>query len=212
MLRISRRALPFLALALAASAGAAHAQNAATVEGFRSARFQMTEEQLRKAIDGDFKGAKIEKRTDAAARTQVLSIRVPDLIADRGVAQINYTLGYKSHRLIQVDIIWNKSIDPKITSEGLNAVTANLRQTMVERGFKKEKTVVNAATDRPDVIIFFRGEDDEGRVAAVVGRFQFDPKAEEAKRVKIDEPISVVLSYILNAKTPDVFKLERGKF
>ncbi len=212
MLRMTRRALSLFALAIIVSGAPAAAQNAATVEGFRSARFQMTEEQVRKAIDTDFKGAKIEKRADAAARTQILSIRVPDLIPDRGIAQINYTFGHKSHKLIQIDVIWNKSIDPKITSVSLTAVGANLRQTMIERGFKKEKTIVNATTDRPDVIIFFRGEDDEGRVAAIVGRFKYDAKAEEGKRVKVDEPQSVVVSYILNAKTPDVFKLERGKF
>lgn len=212
MHRITRRALPFLALALFISTGAAAAQTAATVEGFRSARFQMTEDQVRKAIDSDFKGAKIEKRTSSVSRNVVLSIRVPDLIPDRGTAQVNYTFGYKSNKLMQVDVIWNKTIDNKLTSENLLAVQANLRQLLQDRGFKKEKTVANATTDRPDVILFFRAEDDEGRMVAMVGRFQYDAKAEEGKRLKADQPESVVLSYILNPKAPDVFKLEPGKF
>lgn len=212
MLRISRRALPVLALALIASGGPAAAQTAATVEGFRSARFQMTEDQVRKAIESDFKGAKIEKRTSSVTRTVVLSIKVPDLIPDRGTAQVNYTFGYKSSRLMQVDLIWNKAIDNKLTAEQLIAVQANLRELLQDRGFKKEKTVSNATTDRPDVILFFRAEDDEGRMVAMVGRFEYDAKAEEGKRLKMDHPESVVLSYIQSPKTPDVFKLERGKF
>jgi hypothetical protein len=189
-------------------------QQSAEVDGFRSAKFQMTEEQVRQAINADFKAAaaKIQKRTENVTRTPVLSIQVPDLIPDRGTARVNYTFGYKSNRLIQVDVIWNKTVDPKITPEMLRAVLGNLGATLRDRGFAKEKTVVNAATNSPNVVVLFRGEDEKGRVVALVGRFKVDPKAEEGKRVKFDEPESAILSYMLNTKSPDVYKLEPGKF
>jgi len=211
---LSRACLGLAGLAAVGLSAAPSWSQSTEVDGFRSAKFQMTEEQVRQAITTDFKAAaaKIDKRTDTVTRTLVLRIHVPELIADRGTPQINYTFGYKSLRLIQVDVLWNKTVDPKITTEMMRAVIGNLSQTLRDRGFPREKTVVNAATNSPNLVVLFRAEDEKGRVVALIGRFKVDPKAEEGKRVKYDEPEAVILSYILNAKSPDVFRLEPGKF
>ena len=105
---------------LAFVAGAAAAEPAA-VEGFRSARFDMTEEQLRAAIAADFKISPVQivKQVHKADRTTILSIKVPDLLPESGVAQINYKLGYKSKKLIQVDVIFGAAVDPKVTPQAL---------------------------------------------------------------------------------------------
>lgn len=219
---IGRRFLqPFSVLALvatmavAAPVAPALSQTAAnTVDGFRSAKFQMTEDQVRQAIAADFKAAsaKIDKKTDPTTRTTVHSILVDDMIADLGTAQVNYIFGYKSKRLIQVDVIWSKERDEKMTPEMIRAVLGNLGQTLRDRGFKREKTVVNAATNRANVVLLFRGEDEAGRVVALVARYGVDPKAEQGKQVLFDAPESAILSYLQNPKSPDVFKLDPGKF
>jgi len=198
-------------LPLAVSPAAAEA---AKVDGFRSAKFQMSEEQVRQAINADFKiaGAKIERIADTPTRAPILRINVPDLLPERGTAQVSYTFGFKSGKLIQVDVIWSPAFDAAITTEQMTATLANLSQYLGERGFAKNKTIVNAATDRPNVVVFFRGEDDQGRAVALAGRFKIDPKAEVGKQVLGDQPEAVILTYAHNPKAPDVYRIEPGKF
>lgn len=200
--------------AMAPHAMAQAAAEKAKVDGFRSAKFQMTEDQVRQAINADFKitAGKIEKHSDRATKTQVLRILVPDLLPERGAAQVSYSFGFKSNKLIQVDVVWSPMFDKTITNEQLLAVQANLRQYLGERGFAKNKTVVNAATERPNVVVFFRGEDDQGRVVALVGRFKVDPKAEPGKQVLGDQPEAIILTYVSNPKAPDIYRIEPGKF
>lgn len=184
------------------------------VEGFRSAHFDMTEDQVRQAIVADFKvqPQTILKQVNKVDRTTILSVRVPDLLPESGIAQVNYKLGYKNKKLIQVDVIWGAAIDPKVTPASLTAVLINLRQYLQERGFAKEKTVVNATTPQANILLVFRAEDDAGRVVALLGQFNLDPKAEKDKQLKTDEPQAVILSYVLSPKAPDIFKIEKGKF
>ena len=185
----------------------------AEITGFRSAMFAMTEAQVRAAIERDFKPAgKIVEHKNETTRTPILSVRIQDLIPERGVAQIDYVFGYKSKRLIQVNVVWSVAIDPKITSEMLRAVIGNLAQTLRDKGFPKDKVVVNAATRAPNVVLVFRGQDSKGRVVALVANFKYDPKAEPSKRVHYNEPQAAILSYIANPKSPDVFRLPPGKF
>lgn len=191
----------------------AHAETAA-VEGFRSARFDMTEDQVKQSIAADFKiqPQKILKQVNKVDRTTIMSVRVPELLPESGTAQVNYKLGYKSKRLIHVDVIWGPAIDPKVTPAALTAILINLRQYLQERGFAKEKTVLNATTPQPNILLMFRAEDEKGRVVALLGQFKFDPKAEKGKQLKTDEPVAVILSYVVAPKSPDIFKIEKGKF
>jgi hypothetical protein len=186
----------------------------ASVDGFRSAHFDMTEEEVRRAIIADFKvpPQTILKQMNKVDRTTILSVRVPDLLPESGTAQVNYKLGFKNKKLIQVDVIWAPAIDAKVTPAALTAILINLRQYLQERGFPKEKTVVNATTPQPALLLMFRAEDEMGRVVALLGQFKFDPKAEKDKQLKTDEPQAVILSYVLDPKSPDIFKIEKGKF
>lgn len=191
----------------------ASAENA-QVDGFRSARFDMTEVQLQQAIAADFKltPQQILKQVNKVDRTTILSIKVSDLLPESGTAQINYKLGFKNKKLIQVDVIWGPAIDAKVTPPSLTAILINMRQYLQERGFPKEKTLVNATTAQPNILLAFRGEDDRGRIVALLGQFKYDPKAEPDKRLKADEPQAVILSYVLDPKNPDIFRIEKGKF
>ncbi|MFO0986465.1 MAG: hypothetical protein U1F37_03725 [Alphaproteobacteria bacterium] len=186
----------------------------ALVEGFRSARFDMTEDQVKQAIAADFKiqPAAVLKQVNKVDRTTILSVRVPDLLPESGTAQVNYKLGFKNKKLIQVDVIWGPAVDQKVAPAALTAVLINLRQYLQERGFAKEKTVVNATTPQPNILLMFRAEDEKGRVVALLGQFKFDPKAEKDKQLKTDEPQAVILSYVLDPKAPDIYKIEKGKF
>jgi hypothetical protein len=196
------------------SAGVPAGAETPQVEGFRSAQFDMTEDQVKQAIATDFRiqPQNILKQVNKVDRTTILSVRVPDLLPESGTAQINYKLGFKNKKLIQVDVIWGPAVDAKVTTPSLTAILINLRQYLQERGFTKEKTVVNATTPQPNILLMFRAEDEKGRVVALLGQFKFDPKAEKDKQLKTDEPQAVILSYVLDPKSPDIFKIEKGKF
>jgi len=209
------RHLLIAAVAVAAIATALPARaETAEVAGFRSAQFDMTEDEVKKAIAADFKiqPQNVLKQMNKVDRTTILSVRVADLLPDSGTAQVNYKLGFKNKKLIQVDVIWGPAIDPKVTPAALTANLINLRQYLQERGFAKEKTVLNATTPQPNILLMFRAEDEKGRVVALLGQFKFDPKAEKDKQLKTDEPLAVILSYVLDPKAPDIFKIEKGKF
>ena len=202
--------------AVAAGLGGAAPSFAETalVEGFRSARFEMTEDQVKQAIAVDFKiqPRAVLKQVNKVDRTTILSVRVADLLPESGTAQVNYKLGYKTKKLIQVDVIWSPAVDAKVSPAALTAILINLRQYLQERGFDKEKTVLNATTPQPNILLMFRAQDDKGRVVALLGQFKFDPKAAKEKQLKTDEPVAVILSYVLDPKSPDIFKIEKGKF
>ncbi len=208
------RLLAGAVIAAGLGAGTQAFAETALVEGFRSARFDMTEDQVKQAIAADFKiqPQAVLKQVNKVDRTTILSVRVPDLLPESGTAQVNYKLGFKTKKLIQVDVIWGPAIDPKVTPAALTAVLINLRQYLQERGFAKEKTVMNATTPQPSILLMFRAEDEKNRVVALLGQFKFDPKAEKEKQLKTDEPLAVILSYVLDPKTPDIYRIERGKF
>ena len=208
------RLLAGAVIAAGLGAGAPAIAETALVEGFRSARFDMTEDQVKQAIAADFKiqPAAVLKQVNKVDRTTILSVRVPDLLPESGTAQVNYKLGFKNKKLIQVDVIWGPAVDQKVAPAALTAVLINLRQYLQERGFAKEKTVVNATTPQPNILLMFRAEDEKGRVVALLGQFKFDPKAEKDKQLKTDEPQAVILSYVLDPKAPDIYRIERGKF
>src|SRR5207244_3808179 len=95
----------------AATAAAPQSEAPATVaaiDGFRQARFGMTEDQLRQAIKKDFPAAaaKLKVSTHPSEKTTVLTVTVADLLPQTGTARVFYVLGYKSKKLIQVNIVW----------------------------------------------------------------------------------------------------------
>jgi hypothetical protein len=80
----------------------------AEIEGFRQARFRMSEEQVRQAIRKDFPGAaaKLTIMVHPSEKTIVLSLSVADLLSHTGNARISYILGYRSKKLTQINIVW----------------------------------------------------------------------------------------------------------
>src|SRR5690606_32650962 len=65
---------------------------AAVVDGFRSAKFGMTEAEVRDAISTDFgiSGDDVIEGENTAERTRLLTVSVPDLLPEGGVAQVAY--------------------------------------------------------------------------------------------------------------------------
>ena len=91
----------------------------ANIEGFRSAKFGMGRAEVTKAIFQDFgiMSSKISIVTHPIEKTQSLVITVGQLLPRSGKSRVVYLFGYRSNKLIQVNIFFGHAIDKKVTSQ-----------------------------------------------------------------------------------------------
>jgi len=180
-----------------------------TVDGFRSAKFGMDEKAIRAAIEKDFgaKEAKIQVGENAVERTQILTIEVPDLILDGGVAQVSYVFGYETKKLIQVGATWSAKTDPKITPKMLYDNGEVLRSHFVAEAYQPDSVKTNVAL--PNGILMFRGADSENHATLLLVQGGYATDAEGRKTLT---PASLDLLYSADPNNPDIFTLPEGAF
>jgi hypothetical protein len=197
------------AAAAPADAATADDRTKAIVEGFRTARFGMNEADVRAAISKDFgvKPDAIKTQDNPAELTHSLLVTVPDLLPNGGTAEVSYVLGYKSKTLIQVGAVWSKASDAAITPERLFSNANILRAHFMSEGFKPETVAVNTPINGG--LLMFRGSDARDRSVMLLLQGSFETK-ENNQRVLT--PTGLLLFYVADAKSPDVFKLPPGQF
>jgi len=183
---------------------------APAILGFRSAHFGMTETEVRTAIADDFHlpPAAIHSSQNPVERTAVLMVRVTDLAPGTGGAIVSYVFGYQSHTLIEVNVVWSKVSDARLTPEQLAVIGARLQAYFAGEGFPPADTAMNVAL--PDGVLLFRTSDAAGRAIALILSGQVRNDAKTAKRVLT--PSALSLAYAADAPHPDVFRLEKGSF
>ncbi len=185
------------------------------VEGFRSARWGMTEAQVKAAIQKDFNIPVDKERAEEnpSERTSVLSVTVNDLLEGAGKARISYTLGYTTKKLIQVDIIWGTTIDVQAKPERIVAAANQLRTLFLNSGYDRETVISNLATADGSIIVF-RGQDADKHMTLL--RLVSTPASTAAKqRGKTESAgptVVLLLSYLLDPRNPDVYRLKKGQF
>lgn len=199
----------------------------AEIDGFRSAKFGMDEAQIRSAIAADFSQSDVQiaRSTQPMEKTTVLSIKVDNLLPDIGPAQVSYVLGFRSHKLIQVNVIW-----PQGKGNAVAAAAMTLRDYFRALPLDPEKVVLDGKM--PDgSILAFRGADTRGRMVLEI----FSPAHQEeeqtadksAKKTKAEKkpaeknktektaenhPDILRLIYIETPEKPDTFRLNPGEF
>jgi hypothetical protein len=181
----------------------------AEVEGFRSVKFGMSEVEVKTAIGKDFniKGDKIREQSNPGERTKVLSIKVPDLLPGGGAAEVSYVIGYQTKKLIQVSISWSKATDEKMTPEQLFSNSSVLRAHFMAEGFKPDTIASNMPINGG--ILMFRGSDAKDRTTMLILQGTL---AQGKDDQRILTPTALLLFYIADAKTPDIYKLPPGSF
>jgi hypothetical protein len=187
------------------------------IEGFRSAKFGADEKAVRAAIKTDFDadGKAVEVVNTDPQKTTSLVVGVNDLLPDTGPAQVAYIFGYKTKRLIQVNVQWGPPSNPEATRESLAKTAVLLRDYFLRQGFAAKKIRINIPF-KDGTVLFFRGEDAKGHLvdlrlvpigkpaeATATGTAQQDP----GKR-----PAVLRLSYIEDLREPDVFQVKQGTF
>ena len=188
--------------------GTSTSQKWAVVNGFRSANFGMKERDVLKAIKKDFGIGKnqVSRKTHPNEKTVTLGIQVDKLLPESGPAKVFYIMGYKSKRLIHINVIWGKPITKKPNAEAIVATANQLRNHFAQKKYQKEGFALNAPLGE-GVILVFQGKDRKGRAAKIL---LVNPKAEGDK--KVGENIALTLSYIEKPMDPDVFRIKEGDF
>ena len=115
-------------------------------------------------------------------------------------------MGYKSKRLIHINVIWGKPITKKPNAEAIVATANQLRNHFAQKKYQKEGFALNAPLGE-GVILVFQGKDRKGRAAKIL---LVNPKAEGD--TKVGENIALTLSYIEKPMDPDVFRIKEGDF
>jgi hypothetical protein len=182
---------------------AAQKKKPAKNEGFRSAKFGMKEKDVLRAIKKDFKISKdkVKQVSSSSEKTKSLFLDVPDLLEVGGNARIGYIFGYKSKKLMQINIIWGRGISKEVDGPGIVRVANLLRTHLMKKEYKKEGFVANQPLNDATTIVF-RGKDQKNRMALLVLSAPKTGKGKEAKASP--ENISLKLSYMLNPEKPDV--------
>jgi hypothetical protein len=187
------------------------------VEGFRSAKFGMTEAEVKKAIETDFnvKENAIGHDINAVERTTILSFTGKDVIPDAGDVRVFYILGYSKKRLFQVVLSWGAGVgETAANSTSVLAGAQLLQNYFVSQQFKPEGRLVNAQLSDGSILMF-SGVDDKGR--AVQLRYGTQPQAPKAgEKPDPNNPLPRIpfaqLLYVEDPKNPDVFRIKPGQF
>jgi hypothetical protein len=219
------RVLLGAALALIASTNAAPSQPpkngtlaepspaaAAAIEGFRSARWGMSEAGVKAAIARDFGIApgKVSRTQNGAERTTILTVAVPNLVDGAGMARISYILGYRTRRLIQVTILWGTPVDTQVSPENVVAAANQLRQLFLDSGYEARTIVANSRLADGSILVF-EGEDTKKHMTLLrLASSSAAAKGAEGKTEGVS--IALSLNYILDGREPDIFRLRRGQF
>jgi len=213
----------------------------ADVSGFRSARFGMTQEQVREAIKADFNVDEKDVKHGAndQEKTKYLAVQVSNLVPDSGLSVVTYIFGYSTQKLIQVNVVWGKLAGQSPQPGELVTTGRLLQKYFLDQGFVRDTLIVNRTTNTGSVVLF-NGYDDRKRSVLLVldtmavpvnapatpppsapapppakgkADAKAPPKAEPKKPPEMQLVASALrLSYIENALTPDVFHIQRGKF
>lgn len=182
------------------------------VDGFRGAKWGMTEAEVKAAIAGEFKipTDKLKPESNASERTGVLTVQLPELIEGAGVARVSYIFGYTTKKLIQVNLVWGTPVDPQTRPEGVVAAANQLRDLFMSQGYAPGTVVANARASDGEVIVF-QGQDAD-RHTTLLRLVSAPLPAKEAKKEKSPPMTALFLSYILDSRNPDIFRLKKGSF
>ena len=145
-------------------------------------------------------------------KTTSLEVTVPKLMSLGGVAKVAYLMGFKSKKLIQVNVVWGRGAEEsgrKVIVQNIVDAANFLRNHLVKKEYQKEGFIANARVNDATTIVF-RGKDKKNRMVLLVLTSPQAKKDEDDK--KAGENISLKLSYVLDTKTPDILTIGEDDF
>ena len=180
----------------------------ANIDGFRSAKFGMKMLGVKLAISQDFKipDKDITTINHPTERTESLAVTVEQLLPNAGKSRVVYVFGYKSKRLIQVNILTGHPVDTDTTPQQIINSGNLLGNHFFRKRYQKDGLVAHARLNDGSILIF-RGKDQKGRM--VLLRLS-DPQPNDKNNE--DLKIALNLSYIEKPGQPDTYELKDEDF
>lgn len=188
-----------------------------TVVGFRDAHFGMAEPEVRALVVKTLhaKPADISSGVNAVEGTTVLTVRVASLDPAPGPAEIAYIFGYNSKKLIQVNVIWGNS-EPKPNNDSTAMAAAGTRLVRYFEQFRWRKDASRAGIPVGDnTLVMFSGEDDKAGAVRVIldnVKYQVSREGKETSSPEPKGPPRLLINYIADRDSPDIAKIEKGRF
>lgn len=185
----------------------------AKIEGFRSAKFGMKEKDVFRAIGKDFKvsRSKVKRIVNSLEKTTSLGFTVEKLLEVGGPAEINYILGFKSKKLVQINVVWGVGIESsskEVSAQDVVDVANFLRTHFMKKKYKKDSVIANRKLSASQTIVF-RGTDQKNRMTLLT-LTTLKIKDKDSKNSK--DNFSVRLSYILDHENPDILTIGDDDF
>ena len=180
----------------------------ANIDGFRSAKFGMRMGEVKKSITRDFAiaGGKIDAISHPTEQTQSLGVSVNNLLPNSGKSRVVYVFGYKSKRLMQVNILTGQPVDMNIKPQQVVDAGNLLGNHFFKKRYQEDGLVAHARLSDGSVLIF-RGKDQKGRMA-LLRLSNPQPNAKKGDDLKI----TLTLSYIEKPGQPDTYQLNDKDF
>ena len=181
------------------------------IKGFRSARFGMTEKQVRKAISKDFgKLAKtIKKKVHPTDKTVGIPVNANNLVSDEGTSRISYILGYKTKKLIQINIGLGFPYEKSKSIASVVSAGNLIRGHFLKKNYPKEGMVVNARINEQTVLVFRAIDEKNAGIVLTLQTSEIPPKDDKKKAKTVAR---LQLYYIKDVKEADIFKLKESAF
>jgi hypothetical protein len=184
------------------------------ITGFRDARFGMTESSVR-AIARESFGAKDGEMTvseDAVEGTTMLIVHVPVLEVGLGEGRVAYIFGYRSRKLIQVNVIWGEDTNPRINDSGMIAGATRLQRYFL--GFSwMDGSVRSGIPIGDNAVLLFSGYDNNNAAVRLIlegVRYQGNLNGTPTSSPDPITPSKLTINYISNDL--EIRKLNRRQF
>ena len=180
----------------------------ANIGGFRSAKFGMKMKEVKKAIYQDFgiPDGEITIVNHPTERTESLAVVVEKLLPNAVKSRVVYVFGYKTKRLIQVNILLGHPVDTNATAQQIIDSGNILGNHFFKKRYQEDGLVAHARLNDGSILIF-RGKDQKGHMA-LLRLSNPQPNDKDNKDLKI----SLSLSYIEKPGQPDAYQLKDDDF
>jgi hypothetical protein len=185
------------------------------VNGYRSARWDMTPAEARAAATKDFPDAEIGKDVvDPVARTTLFVVAVPHISPGPGTAAVSYIFGANSGRLIHVNVDWQ--IDDANVNDRVAMTVAGSRVVQDFIGYYwKLLSVARGVPIGPNSLLLFGGQGDAGGSVEVQLQGVSYTTQTAKGAVQSPPPTGFVLLHVGFAPSggdADVYKIKPGEF
>lgn len=186
------------------------------LDGYRSAKWGMTPDQVRAAVARDMPDARLQPlRVDPVDRTPLIVANVSHLAPGPGRAAVTYIFGAKSGRLMHVNIDWSADHPTEADRQALTEAAAKVLQGLVGYYWKLGTVARGIALAPGNLSLFSAGAEGGGLIEVRLQGVGYMLKRPGAADVTLPPPADMKgLLHIGIAQdaTPDVYRITKGQF